>query len=227
MKRKILLLGIIIALLVPALFYRFCCMKPDNNIEIEIGKDIKYEVDIDSYEQYHYELFKQTPVYVKGKVKSVDDRYMEIEDDFSNEILTIYYPELNAKIGDEVYVYGVIEPDMFGTSYIIETTPGIWAGDIIRSSVSFEPDDNDYMSVTAATEKAKMIYEQVLFEMEGEFKVTKTRYGIFYYLVDGTKIISLYFKNGPDDLKNEDHIRIVATASELDDKVFVRKVIKE
>ena len=36
MKRKILLLGIMSALLVPALFYRFCCMNPDNNIEIGI-----------------------------------------------------------------------------------------------------------------------------------------------------------------------------------------------
>lgn len=234
MKKQIILFGIVVVLLASAFLYRFFCMK-DETIKIEIGKNEIYEVELDTYEQYYNVLLDYAMVHVKGKVESIDKGYstfteIKIVDDLSEDELTICahdYPK-DIEIGSVIYVYGMIQPDEFGiilpeeygTHYLIDTKSRSWMG----TNISLESDKSDYLSVTESIERARMIYEQVLFEMEGDIELSKTQDGNqYYYLVDGKTRIRMYFQ-GDSNLKDGDHVIVVGTATDNSNTISGKEV---
>lgn len=234
MKKQIILLISVVVLLVSAFYYKYSLEK-DDSISIEIGIDKIYGVEPNSYEQYYNALMDQAVIHVKGKVESIDCSYdslavIKLIDDTSEDELTIYtnnYPK-EVTNGCYLYVNGMIQPDINRimsqdreeNRYIIDTESSAW----MNPYVSLEESEDDYLSVAKSLEKARMIYEKVFFEIEGEIVPHKTLDGrCFYSINDGNKIIQLFFRDDLD-LKEGDHVTVLATATSKSYVLYGRQV---
>lgn len=219
MKKYIILCAVVV-LLVISFGYMNSYMKDESTeseeIEVEIGKMNVYKTDISSLGEYCGVLGENAIVYVKGRVKSIDKSYevfdvVEISDDLNGDIITVRklsYPVVD--VGDTVYVFGQIKyyyEDDNGCHYYIDATDEY---EVIYGSKSYEVnpyitsvkiDDTEYMSVSEAEEKANMIYEETLFELEGTLDISNNEYDYKYRLSDGESRIKLKMDdNLADDL---------------------------